>query len=123
MVDYVARPAQLSGCWSSWSEKDEESIIRTQMEYGPPKVRLRFTGVHRTAQASVLLEPALYDTFMNWYRVLCKKGLNPTNIVEPSGDEAVWRFTASPQTNWNDLNRRVVTISCTLERLPGWQWL
>jgi hypothetical protein len=123
MVNYVVRPGQLSGCWASWSEKDQPQFIRTSMDVGPPKVRRRTTGVHRIADVSGPILRSEVDIFWEWYRVICQGGIMPTNIVEPNGVESIWRFVEPPTMDWNDVEGRFVTVTAQIERLPGWQEL
>lgn len=114
----AARPASISGCVQSWSEADMPQVIRTSMDSGTVKVRRRFTGIHRTANASVTLKAEQYDDFMDWYRTLCMGGVYPTRIITPYGKEEVWRFTEPPQIEWIDAKAFRATLA--LERLPAW---
>lgn len=119
MVTKVQRPMGLHGCWETWSEQDMPVTIRSEMENGKPKVRRRFTGVVRRAQASVRYPREHYDEFMEWYRILCSSGVNATNIMEPAGVEGYWRFTEPPQITWLP-GATVFEASVALEQLPGW---
>ena len=123
MVDYAARPVGLPGCWSSWGEQDQPQIIRTSMDSGDIKVRRRYTGLHRRADVSVRLPADSYDTFMTWFRVSCQNGVMPTNIIEPSGVESIWRFVEAPTIQWLGRGAEAFEASCSFERLPGWQEL
>jgi len=123
MVAYAARPIGLPGCWSAWSENDMPVSIRTQMESGLPKVRRRFTGVYRQAEVSLDAPPSILPPFMDWFRISCQQGIMPTAMFEPDGTESVWRFMAPPRIAWPSVHRTYVTISCAIERLPGWQVL
>lgn len=119
MVTYVLRPTELDGCWQSWSETDMPAVIRTSMESGHVKVRRRFTGLHRTASATVVMERKLYEIFMNWWRNDCRSGVLPTLVKEPTGAEGVWRFTSPPRITWAP-GAKAFEAACELEQLPGW---
>lgn len=123
MVDYATRPASLSGCWSSWSERDMTSVVRTTMETGIVKVRRRTTGLHRTADVTVVLPRSSYVTFMYWFRTLCQSGVMPTNMYEPTGIESIWRFMEPPEIDWSAPSAAAFQASCAIERLPGWEEL
>lgn len=120
MVDYAVRPDQLDGCWQTWSEQDVNPTVRSQMETGAPKVRLRFTGFHRVASVSVTLQKELYEFFLDWYRINCQSGVLPTVLKEPDGTEAVWRFIEPPIIEWVGMGA-AFNAQCKIERLPGWQ--
>ena len=118
MVTVAARPPSLTGCWKSWAEQDVSQVIRTTMENGAPKVRRRYTGRMRQAQASVVLAREYYDTFMGWYLTNCQAGVLPTYMVEPLGVTTSWRFVEPPQITW--IAPEAFEAQCLLERLPGW---
>lgn len=118
-VTYAERPPALDGCWQTWADQDQPQTIRTQTESGDVKVRRRTTGLARLAEASVTLPASLYADFVDWFRIDCQAGILPTNIVEPSGVESVWRFVEPPQIEWIDPN--AFRAGVTLEKRPGWQ--
>jgi hypothetical protein len=111
----------VSGCWQTWTEQDAVATVRTQMENQAPKVRRRFTGVLRHAQASVTLRKAELPAWLTWFRVNCQQGVLPTAMREPSGVEAVWRFAEPLTVEWMEPHTGLVRVSARLERLPGWQ--
>lgn len=119
MVAYVQRPLDLNGCWSSWSEQDVTGVIRTKMESGHIKTRRRFTGIHRQASVTVVLERKYYESFMLWFRDDCAGGVFPTLMMEPTGTEGVWRFVSPPSISWS-AGAQVFQASCDIEQLPGW---
>jgi hypothetical protein len=123
MVAYATRPDELSGCWSTWSEQDVPTTIRSSMDNGEPKVRRRFTGVLRRAQVSVNCPDYDVQNYMYWFRTLCQQGLMPTAMVSPAGVEAVWRFVEPPVVQWGAPGSGMAVVSATIERLPGWQEL
>jgi hypothetical protein len=117
-VPYAQRPATLDGCWSSWSEQQQQNLLRTQMDSGAIKVRRRTTGIMRVAQVSVSMPAKNYDSFMRWYNVACQQGVLPTMMCTPQCKEELWRFVEAPQISW--VSKEVFTASCQIERLPGW---
>ena len=96
-IQVGTRPAQLDGCWQSWSETDVDVVTKTEFESGNVRSRRRFTGVQRRIQASVKLKMDLYDAFMNWYRVNQRQGAIGTTVKDPLGREITVQWLAPPQ--------------------------
>jgi hypothetical protein len=117
-VPHAVRPAFLDGCWASWSEQQQQNLLRTQMDSGAIKVRRRTTGIRRVAQVSVSMPAKQYDSFMGWYNVNCQQGVLPTPMCTPQCKEELWRFVEAPQISW--VSKDVFTASATIERMPGW---
>jgi hypothetical protein len=114
------RPADIDGCWASWSESQEPNVIRTEMDAtGYIKTRRRTTGIMRMAEVSRTFEAKLYQDFLDWYNVACQQGVIPTKVMTPYGKEEIWRFTEPPQITWPDT--KAFTVSCKLEQLPAWR--
>jgi hypothetical protein len=76
--------------------------------------------VQRSARASVNLTSADYALLLDWYRVVCQQGVMPTNMVEPTGVEGVWRFVSPPVADWDTPGSDRVNVTAELEQLPGW---
>ena len=113
------RPAELSGCWQAWTEKDQDQAITSRMDSGDTKKRRRFTARVRDAVASVTLPAASYQYFSAWYLTNCQAGVLPTMMVEPNGEEHLWQFAEPPEYDWID--RAAVRVSVKLRRKPGWE--
>lgn len=115
------RPASLDGCWQTWAEHDSPSVIRSEMDLGGyTKVRRRTTVAAWQVDAAVTLPGAVYQDFMDWFRINCAAGVNPTRVKRPDGKEVVMRFTAPPVIEWAEANKEVFRASATLEQLPAW---
>jgi hypothetical protein len=118
-VQVAARPASLSGCFQSWSEKQVANSIRTDMENGTVKVRRRTTGIFRQADVSVTLKGDQYQDFVDWWNVNCQQGALPTRVITPYGAEEVWRIVEPPSIEWLQGNPNpAFRASMKLERLP-----
>lgn len=122
-VTYGPRPAELSGCWRSWSERDKPQALRSGMDTGDVKVRRRFTGRYRTADVAVILDAELYDHFLDWWLIYSQAGVQPTNMIEPNGTESLWRFMEPPEITWPDADPTRFAVTAKIERLPSWQEL
>ena len=121
-VTIGTRPADLDGCWATWSEQQEPNVIRTQMDApGYTKVRRRTTGISRVANVARNFDAKDYDDFMRWFNVLCQQGVIPTRIMTPYGKEEVWRITEAPQITWIDPN--VFSVKVQIEQQPAWAGL
>ena len=121
-ITIAARPAALDGCWSSWSEKQEPNILRTEMDLaGATKVRRRTTGITRIANVGRVFEAKYYDDFLRWFNVNCQQGVLPTRMKTPYLVEEVWRFTEAPEISW--LETKAFSVTATIEQLPVWRGL
>jgi hypothetical protein len=110
-MEVGTRPAQLSGCWKTWSEKDVDVVLRTNMESGAVHTRRRFTGRSRVVTASVTLDAALYEDFETWFMVNQQQGAVPTYVVPPYGGEEIFQFMAPPTYAWGGANNKVFTAT------------
>lgn len=123
-ITIATRPNSLDGCWQTWDEKDNEATLRSEMELGGfTKVRLRVTDAGRQINASVTLPSTLYADFMQWYRVNCTRGLQPTRIKQPDGKEIVARFSSAPTIRFPPADKTYFTADCIFEQLPAWRTL
>lgn len=114
----ATRPASWDGCMATWSEEDQEMVIRTQMTDGSVKVRRAYTGVIRYATASANLKAAQVADIMTLWRVDMQQGVRGVLLKEPDGTESAWRFTKAPRVQW--IERQVANVSFELERHRGW---
>jgi len=110
-IEIGERPAQLSGCWSSWQEQDVDTVLRTDMDSGAVHTRRRFTGVSRLVTASVTLKAALYQDFMDWYRITQRQGAIATRVVTPYGAEEVFQWAGPPNISWPDTKAFTASVS------------
>ena len=118
-IQVAARPASISGCFQSWSEKQVPNTIRTEMENGTVKVRRRTTGIFRQADVSVTLKGDVYQDFVDWWNVNCQQGAIPTKVITPYGAEEVWRMSEPPAIEWlQGSPNAAFRASMKLERLP-----
>lgn len=119
-----SRPDSLDGCFSTWSEYDASSTIRSDMDLGGfTKVRRRTTAAAWLVEASVMLPAELYADFMKWFRINCAAGVFPTRVKRPDGVEVVMRFTQPPVLEFPERDKTVFRASVSLEQLPAWAGL
>ncbi len=109
-MEIGARPPQLTGCWKTWTEKDVEVVLRTEMEAGAVHTRRRYTGRSRLVQATVTLPANLYSIFRDWFLINQQQGAIPTYVVTPYGDEEVFQFVTSPSYSWPDAKAFTATV-------------
>ena len=116
--DIGARPPQLDGCWSSWSESQTDNVVKSEMDSGVVKTRPRFTGIQRRAEVSVRLKAELYKDFMGWYNVFQRQGAIPTKVMTPYKEEEIWQFMSPPKIDWPEPGYFEATTA--LYQQSGW---
>ena len=110
MVDIVARPPQLDGCWKTWVETPVDVVLRTDMDSGAIHTRRRFTGRSYIVDATVTLKAELYDIFMQWFNTNQQQGAAATYVTDPQGNQVVVQWTAPPVIGWVDKNAFQATV-------------
>ena len=111
MVEIVARPPQLDGCWQTWNETPIDVILRTEVDSGALHTRRRFTGRSFTVSAQVTMKVEFYEIFMQWFNANQKQGAAATYVTNPQGDQVVVQWTAPPQISWPDKKVFVASVA------------
>ncbi len=97
--------------------KDQEATVRTDMDTGPAKVRLRFTAASEDVSGSLLLtadELAILQTF---FRTTVKRGTLRFNMIHPvTLLTKEFRFKSSPDTAPSGDGNFIASLS--LEAMP-----
>jgi hypothetical protein len=94
-----------------------DTVLRTQMDAGPAKVRRRFTAGVEPTRASVLLTKAESATFRTWFRDTLLDGSLAFEHTHPlTAATATFRFTAPPQYRME--SQRGISWELPLEVLP-----
>ena len=79
-------------------EEEPDIILRTQMDAGPAKTRLRFTSGVAPLKWPTLLTTEQRATLINFYRVTCAYGALSYNVTHPiTGDTISVRFVKPPK--------------------------
>ena len=98
-------------------ESAPDTILRTDMEQGPAKIRQRTTAAVRTLTLRFLMSTAQVATLETFYLTTLHGGTAPFDFTHPrTGDTVSCRFTAPPQ--YAVTNGNFFKISFTLEILP-----
>jgi len=93
-----------------------DSVIRSQMEYGPAKVRRRTTSGPRPIQGNLILTVDQFATFRGFYEDDLLGGSLRFDWVEPeTGDPVEMRFQEAP--SWIRVEQ-FYNVSLSLEILP-----
>lgn len=111
------RPAQLDGCWATWTETWVDVVARTDFENGSMRTRRRFTGKAKLIDASVRIDASFYDLFCEWFLVNQQQGALPTKVKDPQGKEIVVQWTEPPKISWPDA--LVFQASVKMYQHPG----
>ena len=99
-IQVGTRPAQLDGCWQSWTETDIDVVAKTEFESGAVRTRRRFTGIQKRIEATVTLKVELYDTFMDWFHINQRQGAIGTTVKDPLGRDLVVQWLAPPKIDF-----------------------
>jgi len=80
-----------------FSEQAPNTLLRSQMEAGPPKVRRRFTAGIRNIECQVRLTPAQVDLLDTFFDATIAGGALPFDWKHPRNGTAVtFRFVEPP---------------------------
>jgi len=80
-----------------FNERAPDTVIRTQMEAGPPRARRRFTAGIRHIECQVRLTPARVETLDAFFRATLAGGALPFDWTHPrTGAAATFRFVEPP---------------------------
>ena len=104
-------PAYVKILFSGYAQKRESALLRTEMEYGPPKQAKVKSLVMISRQSKLYLSSkANFQAFETWYRNDLNEGVSWFDMTDPvSGLTITARFkdggyTATPMTpdmeNW-----------------------
>jgi hypothetical protein len=114
----VAWPTTLPDCAEQWTEKDRESLIRTPMETGPPKVRRRFTAPMREFTVTMTLRNDQVQPLRDFYDIDCAQGVNSHYFIHPYlQTQQAFRFMAPPQIN--SVTALSASVQMQWEQFPG----
>ena len=94
-----------------------DTLVRSQMDVGPDKVRNRYTKGVDLYTASVNLDIDDYDTLSNFFKTTLGNGSLPFLFHNPLTDaDETFRFKAPPAIK--PLGGRIFRIDMTWERMP-----
>lgn len=97
--------------------KTGNTLVRTDMDVGPAKVRSRFTDGVDVYSASILLDFSEYSTLFNFHKTTLNNGALPFLFVDPMDDvQKAFRFADTPE--YKPLGGRTFKVTMTWERLP-----
>jgi len=113
----VPWPVDLPDCLESWQETERESITRTNMDAGPPKVRRRFTAPMREMRCTMVLRADQYETFRDFFDIELAQGINWHTFRHPyTGNVESFRFVSPFEIS--NMNALAITVSMLWEQLP-----
>jgi 3-phenylpropionate/cinnamic acid dioxygenase small subunit len=99
------------------SESAPNTVIRTAMEVGPPKVRQRSTSGYYASSYNFIMTKAQLDTLMTFYVTTCAGGALDFEYTHPRlATTQNMRFIAPP--SWNKITSTIYRVSIQLEMLP-----
>ena len=97
--------------------KDQNAVVRTDMDAGPAKVRLRFTSAYEDVSGSVVLTQEELSVLQTFFRTACKKGAVRFNMMHPITSEIKeFRFKSTPDLSPSGDGNFIVSLE--LEALP-----
>lgn len=94
-----------------------DTLLRSQMDIGPDKVRSRFTSGVDKYTWSVNLDYDDYSVLTVFFKTTLSNGALPFELEDPmTGITAAFRFTKPPSIR--PLGGRTFTVEAQLEKLP-----
>jgi hypothetical protein len=114
-----AWPAQLQQCLSeqNFGIQKGSTVLRSDMDIGPQKVRRRFTKGVDTLTGSIYLTAEEYEIFEAFYETTLAGGTLPFEFNHPiTGVLTVFRFNSEP--TYASLGGGSFTVSFGWEKLP-----
>ncbi|MDR2768544.1 MAG: hypothetical protein LBB82_09505 [Treponema sp.] len=101
---------------SGFSSQYKDPVIRTQMDAGPAKQRLRYTAAPKQFSGAVILDEAEREIFETWFTQTLGFGTLRFIMRNPeTGIHEEFRFTKAYGESESD---GFFEISMSLERLP-----
>lgn len=101
---------------NGFTETIQDPVIRTDMEAGPQKARLRFTAVPEKYTITMPLTATQRATFLTFFKSTIHYGVDEFMWVHPvTRDERYCRFTSVYQLSPNGID---FTLSISMEVLP-----
>lgn len=99
------------------STKDQSAVVRTDMDTGPAKVRLRFTAAVENIKGNILLTEEQLAIFQTFFRTTTKRGTLRFNMLHPvSCQTKEFRFKGEPDINPSSEGHFIASLE--LEVLP-----
>lgn len=102
--------------------KDDDAVLRTPMDAGPPTTRNRFTAVSRSVSCPIVLTGAQKATFDAFYRTTLANGSSSFTWEDPSDDSTVsFKFKGYPELTLfrgGAAAKRLWSGTLELEQLP-----
>ena len=81
----------------SFSYNFGETVLRSDVDIGPKKLRRRYTRPINTASVSIDLTVAQYNIFYTFFFTTINAGVTPFELAHPiTGVLKEWRFTEPP---------------------------
>ena len=100
-----------------FSYQDGETRIRSENDFGIPKVRRRFTKAIDTVSVTINLTQAQYSTFRNFFDVSLNGGVNVFDFVNPlTGLTEEFRFVSPP--TYRSIGGGNFVVAMQWEKLP-----
>lgn len=101
----------------SFELKYGSTVIRSDMDVGPDKVRSRYTDAVDTYTCSILLDFDEQDTLRTFYKTTLNNGALPFEFNDPfTGVAATFRFIEPPSIR--ALGGRTFRVGLNWEKLP-----
>jgi len=99
------------------SESAPNTIIRTAMEVGPPKLRQRSTAGYYTQAYNFHMSKEQLDTLISFYITTCEGGALDFEFTHPRlATTQNFRFASPP--SWNKITATIYRVAINLEMLP-----
>lgn len=94
-----------------------DNVIRTQMDYGPAKIRRRSTSNIMKVEGTISLNSTQLTTFISFFNSNLSYGATAFDWTHPlTGENCSMRFTATPKIR--PIGGNLTEVQMSLEILP-----
>lgn len=100
-------------CFQSWQEQLEDNVLRTEMEVGQEKRRLRHTRQRRQITTQLTLKFHQYQALRTFYQADCLQGTISFNLTHPLEGTPIEVFFEVP-VNYEAFNKYMVVVPLVL---------
>lgn len=111
-------PTDVTDCPAAHTLGFRDPVLRSAVDVGVAKTRLRSTRLLRTTQNEFRFTRAEHEAFLDFFYVDCVRGSYPFLWTAPFDTlQRTWRFVAPPTSDPADHSGVVFIVRCDFEEI------